>query len=774
MQKFAVGQAIRRLEDERFLTGQGQYIDDLVFDRMAHAVVLRSPHAHARIRSIDVDEAKMVPGVLAIFTHADIAAAVLGPIPTVTTIDGVDDNGIRIPPRHALTGDVVHFVGEPVAFIVAETRARALEASELVFVDYEDLPAVVDVERTLDDDAPVLWPQFGSNVCYRFHRGDREATSRAFTEAAHVVSITVRNNRLSPAPLETRGVIGDWNAEAEQYVLYVSGQSVHSQKAHLAREVFKVPGEQVRLIAPDVGGGFGAKNFTYPENVMVLFAARALGRPVKWVADRSENFVAETHGRDQVATAELALDENARFMALRVNTVANMGACLSTNAPIIPSAASVAAMGGPYEIPAISFDVTAVFTNTTPVDAYRGAGRPEATYLMERVVEMAARQLGLASDEIRRRNFMTRFPYKTALGSIVDCGAFEENLDRAQAAIDWAGFEARREAAVPRGRLLGRGISCYLEATLGPPSEEAEIRFDEDGGVTLLVGTHSTGQGHETVYAQIVATGLAIPVERIRFVQGDTGLVATGGGHGGSRSLAIGGSAMAGAIQEVREKARLAATNLLEVAAGDIEFENGRFTIAGTDRSIGLLEIEEKLRGAKDLPEGMPRTLTSRIGFSREGISFPNGCHIAEVAIDADTGHVALTRYCVVDDFGRILNPMLAGGQVAGGIAQGVGQALCECVVYDPESGQLMTGSLMDYCLPRADDLSAFEIAFNEDVPTATNPLGVKGAGEAGATGAPPAIVNAVYDALGLQTAAALDMPLTAETVWRAIRSGRG
>jgi len=768
MQKFAIGQPVRRREDQRFITGQGCYLDDIAMSGMTYAAFVRSPHAHARIGAIAVAEAKAAPGVLAVYTHGDVARAGLGTFPTLDQVEGVDENGISVPPRHALTGGVVRFVGDPVAMVVAESDAAARAAADLVMVDYEDLPAAVDVASVLDAATPLVWPQFGSNRVYHFHKGDLEGTEAALAEAAHVVSLDFINNRLAPCAMEPRGVIGSWNESRNQYVLHVSGQAVFGQRAQMADRIFKVPPDEIRVIMPDVGGGFGAKNFVYPENVMVMFAARALDRPVKWVAERGENFTIEVHGRDHVTRADLGLDGDGNFLALRIRTIANMGAYLSSYATIVPTSASWVSAGGNYRISKISMAVDAVFTNTVPVDAYRGAGRPESAYLIERLVDVAAHDLGCDRLDLRRRNLITGFPHKSALGMTIDVGDFERTLDLALDAADHAGLEKRRGAAKKRGRLRGFGVSSYLEVTLGLPSDEAEIRFDDDGGVSLIVGSASAGQGHETTYMQLVNAELGIDPERMRYVQGDTGLMATGGGHGGARSLKIAGSALYLAAGQVREKALKAAGQLLEADPADIEFVDGLLRIKGTDRALSIIEVEAGLRQAEMLPDGVPATLTTRRRFERAGFSFPNGAHVAEVEVDPETGAVFLVGYTVVDDFGRIVNPLIASGQVLGGVGQGAGQALLESVVYD-ETGQLITGSFMDYALPRASDLPAMTVAFNEAAPTATNPLGVKGAGEAGATGSPPAIVNAVIDALKPYGIRHIDMPLTAEKVWRAI-----
>ncbi len=768
MQKFGMGQAVRRREDERFLTGTGSYLDDLNFDGLAHAAFVRSPYAHARIVSIDTTEAGSASGVLKVYTFADVRAAGLGQLPTIDQIEGVDEDGINVPPRHALTGDVVRFVGDTVAMVVAETKAQAVEAAELVIVDYDDQPAVSSLRGVLDPQTPVIWQQFKSNRCYRFHKGDEAETDAVLAGAHHVARLELINNRVAPSAIEPRGAVGDFDAETGQYILHVSGQAVHAQKGQMANAVFKVPPEKMRVVMPDVGGGFGAKNFVYPENVMVMLAASQLGRPVKWIASRAENFLSEIHGRDHLTCVELGLDETGKFLALKVGTLANMGAYLSSFATIIPSAASWVALCGNYDIPVASMTVEAVFTNCVPVDAYRGAGRPEAAYLMERIVDVAAAEMGFDPMDLRRRNFISSFPHKTALGMSIDCGAFEDNLDLALKTAGHDGLSDRRAASERAGRLRGFGVSSYLEVTLGQPVDDVELRFDEDGGVTLSVGGSATGQGHETTYLQILESELGLPADKVRYVQGDTDLIKTGGGHGGSRTLMIVGNALVDATRTVRDKGRAAAAHVLEAGVDDVVFSEGLFSVTGTNRRISLLELEAALRTAEDLPEDVPATLTSSGHFERQGFSYPNGTHVAEVEVDPETGGVTLEGYTVVDDFGRIVNPLIANGQVAGGAVQGIGQAMLEGVVYD-EDGQLLTGSFMDYAMPRADDLPGIEVVFNEAVPTASNPLGVKGAGEAGATGAPPAVVNAVIDALRPYKVRHIDMPLTPEKVWRAI-----
>ncbi|MGI9412308.1 MAG: xanthine dehydrogenase family protein molybdopterin-binding subunit [Hyphomicrobiales bacterium] len=773
MEKFGIGQAVRRLEDERFLKGEGQYIDDFTYDRQLHGVVVRSPHAHARIVEIDTADAAAAPGVVRILTVDDCHAEGLGAIPSMTTVDGLVDGTLNHPPHHPLADGVAKYVGDPVAYVIAETRAQALDAAEQVWVDYEPLPEITELARVFDDGAPLVWPGHETNRAFRFVKGDKDAVDQVFAEAAHVVSLDLVNNRLAPMSVEPRGVIGDHDAETGRYTLHVSGQAVHGQRNQMAAAVFKVEPEQIRVVAADVGGGFGAKNFVYPENILVMLGAKLTGRPVKWIAERSELFLSEIHGRDHVTTAQLALDADGRFIGLRVDTIANMGAYLSTFAPIIPTSASWVSMGGNYDIPSVYMEVNAAFTNTVPVDAYRGAGRPESAYIIERLADIAAFELGRDPADLRRQNFIGTFPYVSSLGMTLDCGDFAGSLDMASDAAGLSTFAARKAEAAGRARLRGVGLSSYLEVTLGMPNDGAEIRFENDGRATLLVGTQSTGQGHQTAYAQIVNDVLGIAPENITYVHGDTDLIKAGGGHGGSRSLMIGGSAVVRSAEAVREKGRAAAAHILDADIGEIDFGDGLYAVRGTNRRITLAELERAVRDAPDLPDGMERTLGASGTFERTAFSYPNGCHIAEVEVDPETGRFELCAYPVVDDFGRIVNPLIAEGQVQGGAVQGIGQAYLENIVYEPETGQLLTGSLMDYAMPRADDLPAIEVSFNQNAPTETNPLGVKGAGEAGATGSPAAIVNAVLDALKDHGVRHLDMPLNAEKVWRALRQAQ-
>ena len=773
MQKFAVGQPVRRVEDERFLKGEGRYVDDIVLENMVHAAFVRSPFAHANIGKIDTSVAADMPGVIKILTYRDVKKAGLGALPTLTAVDGVDENGIAVPQRFALTGDVARFVGDPVAMVIAETQAQAVTAAEVVMVDYDDRPAVVDLKSVLDRKTGLIHAKLKSNRAYHFHKGDKAGADKAFASANHITRLTFINNRVAPSAVEPRGSIGDYDKTKDQLVLHVSGQAVHGQKSQMADAIFAVPPEKIRVVMPDVGGGFGAKNFVYPENVMVMLAAKLVGRPVKWIAQRSENFLSEIHGRDHLTTAELALDGDGNFIALKIDTRANMGAYLSSYATIIPTSASWVSMGGNYRIPLVSMSVDAVFTNTVPVDAYRGAGRPEAAYLIERLVDLAAFETGRDPIQLRRQNFIRQYPHKMALGMVIDCADFEGTLSKALTVHDADGFARRRKTSERKNRLRGLGVSSYLEVTLGTPSDFAEIRFEDDGTVSLMTGGQSTGQGHETTFKQIISSELGIAPGKVRYITGDTDVIKTGGGHGGSRSLMVIGSAVLTTSHEVVSKGKLAAAHVLEASAKDIEFKSGKFSIIGTDRVIGVLELAARLRAiAESLPEGIPKTLSSARTWKRKQFSYPNGVHICEVEVDPDTGKTEITGYTVVDDFGRIINPLIAGGQVLGGAVQGIGQALLEGVTYD-ETGQLLTGSFMDYCMPRADDLPPIGVQFNQDAPTNSNPLGVKGAGEAGATGAPPAVVNAVMDALKPLGIGHIDMPLMPLKVWQAIRAAR-
>jgi carbon-monoxide dehydrogenase large subunit len=654
--------------------------------------------------------------------------------------------------------------------IVAESRDLARDVAERVAVEYRPLEAVTDAREALRPDAPTIWDEARGNLCFRFRRGDPDATRAAFAAATRIVEIELVNNRLVPTPIEPRAAIGSYDPSAASLHLLLTGQGVHGIRNQLAQSVFHLPPERIQVVAPDVGGGFGMKNFLYPEWVMVLWAARRLGRPVKWVADRAEEFVSGIQARDNHTTARLALDENCRFLALDVSTVANLGAYLSANGPGSSTNSPATAMGGVYAISAIFMDVRGVFTNTVPNDAYRGAGKPEANYVIERLIDIAAHQIGCDPVSLRRRNLIAEFPYRSALGMAIDCGRFAANLDDATARARDEGFAARRAASQANGRVRGLGVGCFLETARGTPNEGAEIRFDPDGRVSLIVGTQSNGQGHETSYPQIAAQLLGLPQTTFRLVQADTRVVKSGAGHGGARSMHQGGTALVKAAEKVIKKGRMIAAALLQAELADVGFSAGRFSVQGTGRGMDLLAVARAASDPANLPDGITPGLDSYVFNQSDVFTFPNGCHIAEVEIDPETGAVTLDRYIAVDDYGRLINPMLTTGQVQGGVAQGIGQALLEHTVYEAASGQLLSGSLMDYTLPRADDLPAFDITLAE-LPTAANPLGVKGSGQAGCIAAPQTVINAIVDALSPLGIDHIDMPATPERIWRAIRS---
>ena len=769
-----IGQSVRRHEDLRFLTGAGTYIDDIVRDGMAYAVVVRSSEAHAVIAGIDTSAAAEAPGVLLIVTGKDWAAEGFGPIPNKSAVNkNADGSPYAVPLRHCLPAERVRFVGEPVAMVVAETATAARDAAEQVVVSYEPLTSVTDLVAAAAEGAPQIWDDIPGNLCIDFELGDKEGTDAAFADADHVVTLEVANNRVTAVPIEPRGAVASYDAESDSYELWNASQNIHANRATFAENILKIPADKLHHVAPDVGGGFGGKNGTYPEPAVLLYAAKRLGRTVKWVNDRGESFLSDTHGRGQVSRVELALDKDGTFRALRTDTIGDLGAYCGTVGPFTPTGGSARTQGGPYAFGAMHYRGRGIFTNTAPLDPYRGAGRPEATFQVERVIEHAARELGFDPVELRRRNLMPpeSLPLKTAMGLDVDSGNFPEVVARTLALTDREGFAARVAASAGAGRRRGFAIAPYLECTGGMPKEYAGVVFETDGGVRLSVGSHSTGMGHETSLPQILAAELGLDFDAIHFVQADTDATPLGGGHGGSRGLEVGGSAVLQAAGEVLEKARVIAAHLLEAELDDIDFAGGTFTDAGSGRSVAMAGVIEASFDADRLPANMsPGCLDTSSVFERGMITIPNGCHAAEVEVDPETGVVEVVGYWVVDDFGTVINPLLADGQVMGGVVQGIGQALMEEIVYDRESGQLVTGSLMDYALPRADHIPSMEIDYYEDAPTQKNPLGVKGAGEAGCVGAPPAIVNAVLDALKDDGVRDLTMPLTPERVWRAIR----
>jgi carbon-monoxide dehydrogenase large subunit len=771
MKQFGIGQPIRRIEDRRFLTGYGRYLDDIATSRQAHAAILRSPHAHARIRALDIAAAAASPGVITVLAGADLAKDGLGTIPCATGLTNRDGSPIAMPPRPALAQGRVRHVGDAVALVIAETAALARDAADEIAVDYEPLPAMADTAHALDPGQPAVWDEHPGNRCFEWEVGEAGPVQRAVAAARHRISLTLVNNRVIVNSMEMRGAIGEYDPGEDAYTLWSSTQGSHFVRNLLAEHVLKIPENRIRVVTPDVGGGFGMKLFLYPEHVLVLWAAKKVGRPVKWVADRSEAFVTDTQGRDNVTRLDLALDDELRFTGLSVEIIANMGAYLSNFAPEIPTFSGAVMHSGVYAIPAIHVVSTGVFTNTVPVDAYRGAGRPEAAYALERLIDVAARRLGVTPDELRRRNFIrpAAMPHTTPLGLVYDSGDFGRNMQDALAAADAAGFAARRAESRARGRYRGLGHAVYIEQSGFPPDEFAELRFDPAGTLTLLMGTQSSGQGHQTAYTQLAAERLGLSFDKIRVLQGDTAMIGFGRGTGGSRSLPVGGAALMHAADKLIDKGKKIAAHMLEAAEADISFDDGMFAIAGTDRSVSLDAVARAAFNPAQLPPGLEPGFAESGHFTPPQPTFPNGCHLCEVEIDPETGHIDILRYLVVDDFGVVINPLLLRGQVHGGIAQGVGQAMLERTVYDPESGQLLTGNLTDYAIPHADTLPALEFSYNV-VPCRTNPLGVKGAGEAGAIGAPPALVNAVVDALAELGIDHLDMPLTPERLWRAMR----
>ena len=761
------GQSLPRLEDARFLTGRGQYIEDIEVAGQSWMQVVRSPHAHAAIARIDATAARNVPGVLGVFTAADLVE--LGPLPCTVPVASVAP--MIVPPRFTLASDRARHVGDPVAFVVAELHSAARDAVELVVVDWQPLPSVIDGPAALRSGAPQLWQQAPGNLSYQFQKGDREGVRKPIASAAHVVELELINNRIVISALEPRGAIA--RHDGDGFHLLFSGAGVHALQTQLADHVFRVPPETMQIACPDVGGGFGVKNALYPEWVMLLWAARALGRPVRWMSERAEDFVTTAQGRDNVTRARLALDAEGKFLALDVATVANLGAYLSSGGPGSSTNAPANAMGSGYVIPAIFMDVQGVFTNTVPIDAYRGAGKPEVNYMIERLIDEAARRCGFDAIELRRRNLVREFPYRKALGTVIDCGRFADNLDDAIVAADHTGFAARREASERGGMLRGLGVTCFMETARGAPNEGAELRFDDDGRVALLVGTQSNGMGHETAYAQIAADLLGLPIEAFRYVQADTSIVRAGNGHGGARSMHMGGAALCKAVDTMLAKGRAIAARLLQASVEQVVFLDGRFAVRDDpNRAIDLLAVARAARDQANLPDGMSPGLDTYVWNLLDLITFPNGCHIAEVEIDPGTGALTLLRYTAVDDFGTLINPMLTVGQVQGGVAQGIGQAMLEHTVYDPDSGQMLSGSFMDYTLPRAQDLPRFDITLT-GVPTNANPLGVKGSGQAGAIASPQAIIAAVLDALAPIGVTHIDMPATPERIWRAMMDAK-
>ncbi len=775
-----IGAPVRRKEDARFLTGRGRFVADLVFPGELHAVFVRSPHPHARIARIDAKAARRMPGVVAVFAGADMATEGIGPMKSLWPLKMPDGRMMNEPPRWALARGAVRHVGEAVAVVVAETQAAAADAAERLAVEYAPLDAVASARDALG--ASAIHPEAPGNLCFRYTRGDAAAADAAFARAAHVTRIDLVNHRIAGAAIEPRAVVGV--PDAAGFTLYTATQVPHHVRRLVAEQLGLAEGA-IRVVSPDVGGGFGYKGKHYPEETVVAWAARRLGRPVKWIAGRNESFLSDNQARDHATRAELALGADGAFLGLRVSTIANLGAYVSTVGAAIPSAIYSGLLAGLYRTPAIFVEVTGVFTNTLPTDAYRGAGRPEACYVLERLADRAARELGLDRAEIRRRNFIPRaaMPYKTPIGPTYDSGDFPSVFSQALAAADYDGFAARRRESEARGRRRGIGLACYLESSGVAPSrlagmmgaragffEAAEIKVEPDGSLRAFLGTHNHGQGHATSFAQILSDRLGVPLAKVEIVEGDTAAVPYGTGTFGSRSIAVGGSALDRAAMKIVAKGKKIAAHLLEAAESDIAFAQGAFRVAGTDRALAFAEIARAAYVPHNYPlETLEPGLVESAFYDPPNFAFSNGAHVCEAEVDPDTGVVRLSRYTAVDDVGTVINPIIVEGQVQGGLAQGIGQALLERCVY--EDGQLLSASFLDYAMPRADDLPNFVSRFDQSQPCTHNPLGAKGCGESGTIGAPAAVVSAVLDALGLDD---LEMPLTPERVWRAIRAARG
>src|SRR5690349_3788109 len=774
-----IGAAVRRKEDIRFITGKGQYTDDVVRPGETRAVFVRSPHAHAKIRNIDVTAAAAMPGVVAVLTGAELAADKIGNLICGWMIHSKDGTPMKMAPHPALANGKVNHVGDAVAVVIAETKAQGRDAAEKVKVDYEVLPAVADPAKAQDKGAPQIHADIANNTIYQWHLGEQKATEAAFKNAKHVTKLDIVNNRLAPNAIEPRVALAEYDAGTDNLTLWNTSQNPHVARLVIAAFVGMAPEHKLRVIAPDVGGGFGSKIFIYPEEVVCLWAARKTGRAVKWTADRTEAFLTDAHGRDHVTHAEMAFDGDGKILALRAKTIANLGAYMSTFSSSVPTYLYATLLSGQYAIPQIYCEVDAVYTNTVPVDAYRGAGRPEATFVVERLVEVGAREMGLDPADLRKRNFIKSFPHQTPVIMAYDAGDYGASLKKAMEIGDVKGFGKRKRESARHGKLRGIGYSTYIEACGIAPSqavgslgagvglwESAEVRVNPTGSVEVLTGSHAHGQGHETTFAQLVSERLGIPFENVSIVHGDTDKVQFGMGTYGSRSGAVGMSAIVKALDKVEAKAKKIAAHLLEAAEGDIEFKDGKFSVAGTDKSIGFGDLAlQAYIGHKFPTSEIEPGLKEGAFYDPTNFTFPAGCHICEVEIDPDTGAVEIAGWTAVDDFGTVINPMIVEGQVHGGIAQGIGQALLESAIYDKD-GQLVTGSLMDYSMPRADNLPSLKVDMTV-TKCPSNPLGIKGCGEAGAIAAPAAVMNAITNALGTEK---IDMPATPQNVWAAIQ----
>ena len=780
-----IGAAVRRKEDHRFITGRGQYVDDINRPHQLYAQIVRSPIPHGKINKVDTDAAKASAGVVAVLTGADMAADGVGGLPCGWGINNKDGSPMVEPGHPPLATDVVRYVGDQVAVVIAETRAIARDAAELVEIDCDVLPSVASLESASAKGAPLVWDDAKGNVCFDWEIGDKAATDEAFAGADTVVSIDIVNNRLIANAMEPRAAIGDYDSGKDDYTLYTTSQNPHVIRLLMGAFVMGIPEHKLRVVAPDVGGGFGSKICHYAEEAIVTWASRKVNRPVKWTAERSESFMSDAHGRDHVSHAELAMSKDGDFLGLSVSTRANLGAYLSTFGPAVPTYLYGTLLAGAYKTPAIYAEVRGMFTHTVPVDSYRGAGRPEASFLLERLIDKAARETGADPIELRRRNFIqpADFPYQTPVALEYDTGDYETAVDKAIELSDYANFAKRRKESAARGMLRGVGISTYIEACGIAPSnvagalgaraglyEVGTVRVNPTGSVTVLTGSHSHGQGHETTFAQLVVEALGVDFDSVEIVHGDTGKVPFGMGTYGSRSAAVGGVALMNALEKIRSKARKIAAHLLEASEDDIEFKGGQLTVAGTDRAVAFGDVAMAAYVPHNYPlETLEPGLEETAFYDPKNFTFPAGCHICEVEVDPDTGVVDVVKFTAGDDFGRIINPMIVDGQVHGGVTQGIGQALYEQCVYDGD-GQLLTGSMMDYCLPKADNVPNFSVTTNV-TPCTHNVLGVKGCGEAGAIGSPPAVINAVLNALSDYNIDNLQMPATPERVWQAMQA---
>ncbi len=775
-----IGARVARKEDKRFLTGKGRYTDDMIVPGMKYAYFVRSPYAHARVTGVDASAAKAMPGVIDVLDGKQLLADGIGNLICGWMIHSKDGSPMKMGAWRPLAHDAVRYVGDAVAVVIADSVAEARDAAEAVVVGYEELPVVTDAVSALGEGAPQIHPEAPGNLIFDWEIGDSSAADKAIAEAAHVTEIEIRNNRLSPNAMEPRAALGIYDAAEDHYTCYTTSQNPHVARLVMSAFYNVAPENKLRVIAPDVGGGFGSKIYIYPEEIVCLWASKKTGVPVKWTADRSEAFMTDAHGRDHVSKVKMAFDKENRITGLKVDTIANLGAYMSLFSSSVPTYLYATLLSGQYDIPAIHCNVRTVYTNTVPVDAYRGAGRPEATYLLERTVETAARELGLSPAELRRKNFIRSFPHQTPVIMTYDAGDYEASLEAAMAAADWNGFPARRAEAERRGMKRGIGMSCYIEACGIAPSqavgslgagvglwESAEVRVNAVGTIEVLTGSHSHGQGHETTFAQLVADRLGVSIDSISIVHGDTDKVQMGMGTYGSRSGAVGMSAIVKALDKVEAKAKKIAAHLMEADESDIVVENGELKVAGTDKALPWFQVALAAYTAHNLPAGMEPGLKESAFYDPSNFTFPAGCYICEVEVDPETGKTTIIQFVAADDFGNIINPMIVEGQVHGGIAQGIGQAMLENVEYDPATGQLLTASFMDYAMPRADDLPSFDVS-HQCTPCPGNPLGIKGCGEAGAIGSPPALINAITDAIGNNR---LNMPATPQAVWRAMQA---